>query len=212
MKIGSTTIKSEDRGFTLVELMIASSILLLISAAILAGSVSVQRSFRASQAYVISQASQSRLLDYIGVDLRRATAVEVPNVPQPERIDLWIPDFYKADGTPKDPSFIRNSSGRLSVQYGGAPLHIAYYIERPAGSSQGTLWRDEDGVRTAIATEVRDFSPVFLRSADAEDSSEQVFKLSVTFVPKFQWSGDGSSARGGTAASTRILLRNKRPR
>jgi prepilin-type N-terminal cleavage/methylation domain-containing protein len=198
-----------ERGFTIVELMVASTVLTVISLAVFSGSIAIQRSYQASQKYVISQASQSRLIDYIGVDLRRATSVSVPDS---SRIELWIPDFYKADGSPNDPQFVRNSAGRLAVQYGGAPVHIAYYIERPADSSNGTLWREENGVKAAIATEVRDFLPVFERSADAADASEQVFKLSVTFAPRFQWSGDGSSARNGTAASTRILLRNKKPR
>jgi len=195
--------------FTLIELLVGSTVFGLISAAILAGSITVQRSFQASQRYVISQASQSRLIDYISMDLRRATEVLVPSA---GRIEVWIPDFYKADGTPRDPQFVRNSAGRMAVQYGGAPVRVAYYIERPANGTSGTLFREENGAKTMIATDVRDFLPVFERSMDAIDDSEQVFKVSVTFVPQFQWSGDRSSARSGTAASTRILLRNKRPR
>ena len=209
MKPDFARLRGNKRAFTLIELLVGSTVFGLISAAILTGSVTVQRSFQASQRYVISQASQARLIDYIAVDLRRATTVEVPSE---GRIEVWIPDFYESNGAPRDPQFTRNSAGRVSVKYGGAPIRVVYYIERNASGTTGTLFREENGAKTMIATDVRDFLPVFERSTDVADSSEQVFKISVTFAPKFQWSGDRSSARSGTAASTRILLRNKRPR
>jgi hypothetical protein len=196
-------------GMTVVELLMASAVTSVLTAAMFVGSITLQKSFRASQHYAQSQSSQLRLLDYVSLDLRRALTVQVP---QRDRIELTIPNFYNADGSVRDPEIARGSDGWMGIKYGAAPVNVAYYVERAADGVSGSLVREEAGVKTTIATDVRDFLPDFERSTDLADKSEQVFKVSVTFAPKFRWDGDGSSVRNGTRISTRVLLRNKKNR
>ena len=59
-------------GFTLVELMIAGGIAGVILTAVVIGGVVMQRMFWATTEYYEAQTNQSRILDYIARDLRRA--------------------------------------------------------------------------------------------------------------------------------------------
>lgn len=61
--------------FTLAELMISMAASMLIVTALLAGSMSLQRSLHGSEIFGSSQADQRRLMDYIARDLRRSTAI-----------------------------------------------------------------------------------------------------------------------------------------
>lgn len=198
-----------EQGATFVEMMVASAVLSVVASAVLVGSITLQKSFRASQQFALSQASQLRLIDYVSLDLRRALSVTIP---QRDRIHLQIPGYYNADGSIRDPQIVRNSNGRSGIRYGVSSIAVSYYIERGADGVSGSLIREEGGVKKTIATDVRDFLPDFERSSDSADDSEQVFKVSVTFAPKYRWKGDGSSVRDGTRIASRILLRNKRTR
>lgn len=201
-----SVVNAQD-AFTLTEILIAGAISSVIMGTLLTGSVTLQRSFRASQQYVQSQASQLRLLDYVALDLRRSLKVTIPSE---DRINLWIPDCYKADGSRNEAALVTTQTGKLAVRYGTVPVAVAYYIDRGADGADGVLVREEKGVKTVIATDVREFKPAFKKLASS-DPSQQIFEISVSFAPKFQWNSDGASARDGTKLSTRVLLRNKLP-
>jgi hypothetical protein len=70
-------------GFTLAEVLIAMTGSIIVIGALLAGSISLQQSFHASESYASSQADERRLIDYLARDLRRAIglAVEVNGGP-----------------------------------------------------------------------------------------------------------------------------------
>jgi len=71
------SLRTGSAGFTLVELLIATGISGVIGAALLTGSVIMQKSFAASRHHIDAQAEQLRLIDYMGLDLRRALKVTV---------------------------------------------------------------------------------------------------------------------------------------
>jgi prepilin-type N-terminal cleavage/methylation domain-containing protein len=67
------------QGFTLVEALVASTIMSLVLAAVTAGVISLQRSFAASQDFISSHLEQVRALDTMQRDARAATGAEVRN-------------------------------------------------------------------------------------------------------------------------------------
>jgi type II secretory pathway pseudopilin PulG len=191
-----TPIHKSSAGMTLTELVVSSAILALVTASLLVGISTVQRTFRASQHHAKSQMEQARLIDYVARDLRRALAVSVDTYQGSERLNVSIPDYYKADGTPNNPVI----AGR-SVNYGDAanPVRISYYKEGSA------IFRKVNTATSSLVTDVQDFN------LDYTDGGQQTVQISVTFLPKFRLAG-GSSAdiRAATTASATILLRNKR--
>lgn len=181
-------------GFTLVELIFAMGISSAACAALLTGSVLVQKSFAASRHHVDAQAEQMRLTDYMALDLRRALTVTVTTTTaEGNKLAMTIPDYYNASGLPRDPQI----SNGLAV-YGATPIAVSYYKRGSA------IYRRQGTVETAIATDVADFQPVF------QDLGQSI-SVSVTFVPRFQFSTTNrASARDGTATYSTTLLRNKR--
>jgi len=183
-------------GMTLAELIVSSAILSMVTATLLVGISTIQRTFRASQHHAKSQIEQARLVDYVARDLRRALTVTVDTFQGSERLNVTIPDYYKSDGTPRDPVI----SGR-TVNYGNAasPVQISYY------KSGSAIYRNVNNVASPLVTDVQDFN------LDFTDGGQQTVQISVTFLPKFRLAG-GSTAdiRAATTASATILLRNKR--
>jgi type II secretory pathway pseudopilin PulG len=176
-------------GLTLLELLFATSITGVMVGGLLVGAVLIQRSFTASRHYLDAQAAQVRLIDYMSLDLRRALTVSTSE----NQLSLTIPDFYSSDGEPRTPR-IQGSS----AVYGSSAPKISYY---KAGS---TIYREEGGKTTAIASDVADFQLVFTDNG-------QSISMSVTFEPRFQLSSSHrASVRDGTAAFSTTLLRNKR--
>jgi prepilin-type N-terminal cleavage/methylation domain-containing protein len=183
------TLIQRIRGWTLTELMMAAAISGVLVTGLLIGAASIQRSYFASRHHVDSQAQQMRLMDFMNLDLRRALSVTTES----ERLVVRIPDFYGNDGEPRDPQIVRGQA-----IYGATPKKVEYYREGSA------IFRKEGDVRTELATEVTDFKLVF------KDLGQSIM-VSVTFLPKFQFSGSNAeSVRGGTATFSTTLLRNKR--
>jgi hypothetical protein len=183
------SLRSRRLGATISELVISLSIASAMAGGLLVGALSIQKSFQASRHHVNAQSQQLRLMDYINLDLRRALTVNTAN----GRLTVSIPDYYDANGQPRDPQIVKS----LAV-YGSAPRTIAYFKE---GS---TIYRSEGGKSTALATEVLDFKLLF------QDLGQSIM-VSVTFLPKFQLSGkDQESVRNATATFSTTLLRNKR--
>jgi len=180
---------SRQRGWTLTELMTAMAVASLMTAGLVIGTVTIQRSFMASRHHIEAQAQQMRLMDYMTLDLRRALKVVTGN----GTLSVTIPDYYNADGTPRDPQI----SGGQAV-YGSQPVTIQYY------KSGATIYRCAGDTTTALATDVADFQLTFLDAG-------QSIQIGVTFVPTYQFAGNNTeNVRLGTAIYTNTLLRNKR--
>lgn len=64
-------------GFTLPEAMVAATVMSLVLAAVTAGVFSLQRSFSASQDFIISHLEQVRAVDTLQRDARSATSADI---------------------------------------------------------------------------------------------------------------------------------------
>ncbi len=71
------TLSQNSGGFTLLEALVASVIMSLVLAAVTAGVMSLQRSFSASQDFIISHLEQVRAMDTLQRDARSATSAEI---------------------------------------------------------------------------------------------------------------------------------------
>jgi type II secretory pathway pseudopilin PulG len=193
------SIRARLAGFTLVELLIATGISSVIGAALLTGSILVQKSFAASRHHIDAQAEQLRLIDYMGLDLRRALTVTVTATASGSQLALTIPDYYEPD--PDHPGRLRPREPDVSkgtVVYGAAPIAVSYYKRDSA------IYRKQGTVETALATDVNDFQLTI------QDLGQSI-SMSVTFIPKYQFSSTNrASVREGTATFSTVLLRNKR--
>ena len=190
------------RGMTIPEVMVATAILSLVMASLVVGVSTLQRTFLASRHHSKSQIEQARLLDYVARDLRRALDVSVDTFEGASRINIKIPDYYDEKGTPDDPSDDVPRQARIvgrNIEYGNAPVDVSYY------KSGSTILRNYRGRVTPIVSDVSDFN---MQYTDAGNQSVQV---SVTFIPRYHFSGlSEQDARASTRATMNILLRNKR--
>ena len=124
-------------GFTVAELMVAMAIGSFVVAAALAGIVSLQRSYAATEQYAGNLADQSRLLDCLGMDLRRARAVAFDADGQ--GMMLTLPDFYTYGAgdaplpvTPQIPEDLTRAvysgtTGASVDDYNSLPAPAVYY-------------------------------------------------------------------------------------
>ena len=178
-------------GWTLTELLVAISISTMLSAGLITAIISLQRSFLASRHHIIAQSEQMLLLDSMGLDLRRALSVTTTATD----LTITIPDYYKTDGTPRDPAI----EGSLAV-YGPTPKTIRYY------KTGAVIYRSEAGVPAALARNVSEFEMTF-------ENLGQSINVTITFEPKYQlWSRSSNTAarKASTTTYTSTLLRNKR--
>lgn len=198
MKTIALTLSRRARlaGSALADVLLSSTISSVMIVGMMTATVTLQRSFSATDHHARSQVQQARLVDYMARDLRRALAVTVDTYQGSERLNLTLPDFYDAQGKPRDPAIVKGG-----IQYGDGTtgVSVSYY------KSGGTVYRKVGSVTTALATGVEDFVP------DYTDSGKQIVDVSVTFVPRFQLNQrDVSALRLGTATHGTTLLRNKR--
>ena len=134
-------------GFTLVELMTSLGCGSFILAAVVAAGVSLQKSYAAFDGYSKTEADQLRVLDYIAMDTRRATAVSTAtitvsngaeNITETQLV-LTLPTFYTAmDNTAVPNPPVLGTSG---VSYGAGSVTIKYYIKyyNQSGTGSGNV-------------------------------------------------------------------------
>jgi prepilin-type N-terminal cleavage/methylation domain-containing protein len=139
------------RGFSFAEMMIAASLLGVIMAAVYTSTNSLLGSMKASENYSVGQLMA---MDYISLDLRRATSYSFTGTtPLTLPLNLTLPTFYESNGkTPKVPQRVlvtsantkdkkkhKVFSARYYYTYGtlGATVAVQYYL------TNGTLYRQE---------------------------------------------------------------------
>jgi type II secretory pathway component PulJ len=108
-------------GFTLVELMMSMSCGTIIFAAVIAASISLQKSFAAMESYSTIEGDQLRVLDYIAMDSRRATAASVNN----GALTLTLPVYYNSGSSPAYQAYTPTLSNG-TVTYGSGSVQITY--------------------------------------------------------------------------------------
>lgn len=200
--------RSKDKtwlGFTLVEMMMSVGCGSIVLAAVVAGGVSLQRSFAAVEGYSISEGDQLRVQDYIAMDCRRAVwgsvsglsgntpAVDngswvsgswVHNSSGPLTLILTVPNYYDSNGNPQAPQY---NSG--VIQYGGGTTPISYYqsgtsFMRQVGTSSsqcstGSSWTN---CAKRIATNIYNFN---VTPPSQQIINNDTVTYSITFSPTF---------------------------
>ncbi len=181
--------------FALAELMIATAIFSVTSAALIMSFVSLKRCYAATTDFAINHADQMRISDYLALDFRRAVKVDPPTK---NDVSLYIPVYY--DSTPSHNVQTPVLDGKGGVYYGavGTSVNVHYYL---AGS---VIYRKEGTApAVALAVDVKDFV------IDTTDLGK-VIKTSITFKPTFRAGAISDEAAKGTAFYNITLLRNNR--
>ena len=92
-----------------------------ILAAVIAASVSLQKSFASMESYSTIEGDQLRVLDYIAMDCRRATTASVNN----GALTLTLPVYYNSSSSPANQPYVPTlSSG--NVVYGSGSVQVTY--------------------------------------------------------------------------------------
>jgi hypothetical protein len=182
------------RAYTIPDLLVGATVCAVLTGGMFTAISALRKTARASDHHAHSQIQQSRLVDYISRDLRRALKVSVDAYAGSERLNLTIPDYYDPTGGPREP--VIDGGG---VVYGTGNVAITYY------KSGDSVYRTVNGASTVLASGLEKFV------IDFTDDGHQAVTVGVTFVPKYQYDSERAAAtRAGTATFATTLLRNKR--
>jgi hypothetical protein len=196
-------------GFSVAEMLIATSMAAVLFAAILTTTISLQKSFRAVDSYFATHMQQIRIIDYLTRDVKRGLAVSTSFNKQ--AVTVTVPNYIiKAGdpeavanpasiGSPRSPSIVRTPGG-MQVNYGTSTSSVVYNV---AGTS---ILRTENNVVTTIASSTDQLIP---ETTNIELANTQYTNTSVTFLPLFT-SGGQAYSRSGTTVCATSYLRNRR--
>ena len=205
------TFKSLQRtaGFTLSEMLVAVSISLIVLAAAVASSISLQKSFSAVDNYFATHMQQVRIVDYLSRDVNRGLSVTTSVDLQTLTVDVPNYIIQAGDseavanpsliGTPRTPTVAYTSSG-LQINYGASTSTVVYSL------SNSSILRTENGAVTTIASSTDQLIP---QTTDVELANTECANTAVTFMPTFTMAGS-PAARAGTSLYGTAYLRNKR--
>jgi hypothetical protein len=183
---------STRTAMTVVELMIAMTISAIALGAVYTGAMSMHRCFVASQDFADGKKEQTRLSDYLAMDLRRANTV-TPGGGEGLVLTLTMQDFYNDEGQPRTPTITK-----YVHSYGDSqnPMVVRYHR---AGQF---VYRQERGnPPVQVAKSIMDLKVV---TADGG----RVAHTSITYAPKFRRALLGQTADVGTVVRSTTLLRN----
>jgi prepilin-type N-terminal cleavage/methylation domain-containing protein len=179
MKTARSISKGAD-GFTLVEILVATAAAGVMMAAVITGTITLQRALTANTGTVNAEADQMRLGDYLAKDLRRAQKVKLEaDTGGNSKLTIEYPDFYRSNDPAETTDY--NLPRDASIQNGEAvygsttsPREVRYQI---VGSD---IRRIENGVGTSIVSDVSSF--VLSSFTDRRTS----VSYTATFVPRNQ--------------------------
>lgn len=183
-------------GFTLHEVVVSTAILSLISAAIFSGAMSLQRSFTSAEEFAAAKSDQTRLSDYLAMDLRRALKV-TPGTDGTTIATIIIPDYYDPQSSvpqARTPHIVNHR-----VQYGD-PATPAEVVYRKRGSS--IFRKERDLPEREIADDVDDFR-ITIKDLG------KVVNTEISFLPRFS-RRVSEEARAASTVYNTTLLRNVR--
>ena len=196
-------LRASRRAFTLMELLVAATMLGVIMVAALFGFVSLQKSYAATEEYGTGLADQMRLLDYLAQDLRRATTPPTMD-PDGEGVQITVPDYYRFNAS--DPQHLFPVVNDAQVSSDGTDA-VYFDPANPAVTTQTIIYRFAAGSITRVdpwaplvassankGTYVSS-GPVTIASnmdafptitADSSDPSGATLRYNVTFHSIFQ--------------------------
>jgi hypothetical protein len=208
MKPGNLHRQIAVAAFTMVEVMIAAALSAGLLVAILAGSVALQRSFKATNDYSIARGNQQRVMDYITRDIRGAHTVTVSADNQ--TLSVTIPDHYSAYDAQGNPIGNRLDPVIKDGQavYGDPtkPVKVSYFVSDGSMVRQQWWWIGgvEKTGRLVVARDVEDFESNFV-------DLRSVVTFNVTFAPKYSAARrTANTRREGTRTSASVSVRNVR--
>ena len=182
-------------GFTLVELMMSLGCGTFILAAVVAASVSLQKSITAMQSYSTIEGDQLRVLDYIAMDCRRATAASVAN----GALTLTLPVYYNSSSSPAYQAYTPTITNG-SVLYGSGSVRITY-------AQSGTNFTREVKVLNSVGGTVSDQTTPIARNVSTftvnpiiESNPWASVSCNIMFFPTFLRNTSSGTWWSGTSA------------
>ncbi len=213
------------RGFSLMEVMVASTMTAVLLVCVLSGVVILQHGYASTEEYSAGQADQGRLLDLLALDLRRGIQVNGNTTcytldADKQGVKITVPDLYSF--SPSDPQHLSplmvdpvydattetayyNGSGAKVAAGGPYPYQtIAYRFN----SGDGSITRSDPCAPLAangsggyaatpavVANNMESFPTI---SPDPSDINGNVVHYGVSFHSTFQ---TGSTTANGTDVS-----------
>ncbi len=200
-----------EGGFTVGEMLVAVGASMVILLGLVLGSMSLQRSYAATDQYGTAQNSELRVMDYLTRDLRRAMTVSV--TPDKTQVSVTVPDYYDkydANGNPilsSDPAVGSNPLDPVITTgapvFGTNPLTITYFVDPTTNALiRQVNWKvgaTAQQSAVTIADSVQNFQLAFVNYGS-------VIQAQITFLPIFE-KNSVATARAGTTLDVAVTLR-----
>ena len=185
--------------FTLTEVTMTIAMASVILGAIMVASLTLQKSLQASQDYTNGMAAQLRVMDYIGLDLRRAMTVTAP---AGHIFDVQIPDYYDSSSKPRQPNLPPTNS--FSFQNNSYPLYYGTGTIPVSYSQVGTnIVRNYNGTSMVVVSNVKNVL------VQAQKINDPKVTVTISFLPTFHHgTALDAAAQQATTMTETILMRN----
>jgi prepilin-type N-terminal cleavage/methylation domain-containing protein len=213
------TNEGRQEGFTLVEIMVGIALGTIVLGAIIAASVSLNRTFAAVDNFFSTHLQQVRIIDYLNRDIKRSNIAEISANAQ--TIYCWVPKYVIEPGDTDATSDNINSRRTPTITKTGYGYQVNYYLEMvqngPGATSTNSsavvysisgqsIFRTEDGVVTTIASST---DQLVDQVTDVNLASSGYLSTVVSFLPIFTSNG-AAMERAGTTVYSTAYLRNLR--
>ena len=213
------TNERRPQGFTLVEIMVGIALGTIVLGAIIAASVSLNRTFAAVDNFFSTHLQQVRIIDYLNRDVKRSNIAEISANAQ--TIYCWVPKYVVQSGdtdattgnidTRRTPTITKTSYGYQANYYpgtvqngpGGTSTNSSAVVYSINGQS---ILRTEDGVVTTIASST---DQLVDQVTDVGLANSGYLSTVVSFLPIFT-SNNAAMERAGTTVYSTAYLRNLR--
>jgi prepilin-type N-terminal cleavage/methylation domain-containing protein len=212
-------IERPQQGFTLVEIMVGIGLGTIVLGAIIAASVSLNRTFAAVDNFFSTHLQQVRIIDYLNRDVKRSNIAEISANAQ--TIYCWVPKYVVEPGDTDATSGTINTRRTPTVTKTGYGYQVNYYPgtvqNGPGGTSTNSsavvysingqsILRTEDGAVTTIASST---DQLVDQVTDVNLASSGYLSTVVSFLPIFTSNG-AAMERAGTTVYSTAYLRNMR--
>jgi len=203
------TKRQNIRGFTLVEIMIASMVSTVILGAMIYAAVQFQQLFTAADSYSAGTADEMRAMDLITRDIRSSLTTPVWTGTS---VSVTLPDAYTsydAQGNPTGSLRTPTTSTSGSLVYGDStkPLQVTYSVTNGAIVRTQTVMATGTTSQVVVANSVVTSGTGFFLSNPALTST---INVGVMFAPRYLSSSNASSNQiNGTLVTANVALRNQ---
>jgi Tfp pilus assembly protein PilW len=213
------TNERSQQAFTLVEIMVGVALGIIVLGAIIAATVSLNRTFAAVDNFFSTHLQQVRIIDYLNRDIKRSNIAEISANAQ--TIYCWVPKYVVDPGDTDATSGTINTRRTPTITKTGYGYQVNYYPgtlqNGPGGTSTNSsavvysingqsILRTEDGVVTTIASST---DQLVDQATDINLANSGYLSTVVSFLPIFT-SNNAATERAGTTVYSMAYLRNLR--